>query len=170
MLELNVNEYAPYYKSYIALLSGEPSVIGQLRRSYDEAEGLLKKLPMEKQEYSYAEGKWTIKEMLQHLIDTERIFAFRALHIARHDVHALPGFDEADYVIHSDGNGRDYQDLLEEFETVRKASLYLFKSLTEEALLRTGLVNNGSVSVRAIGYLISGHQMHHLNVIRERYL
>ena len=108
--------------------------------------------------------------MLQHLIDTERIFAFRALHIARHDSHELPGFDEADYVTHSNGNERAYQDLLEEFETVRKASLALFKSLSKEAQLRTGLVNNGSVSVRAIGYLISGHQMHHLNVIKERYL
>ena len=123
-----------------------------------------------KHEFRYAEGKWTIKDIILHLIDAERIFAYRALRIARNDKTALPGFEENDYVVAANANNRGYESLLAEYETVRNVSISLFETFTSEELLRLGTASNNSVSVRAIGYIMLGHELHHKNVILERYL
>lgn len=130
----------------------------------------FRSIPPEKENYRYAEGKWTPKDILLHLIDAERIFAYRALRIARNDKTALPGFEENDYVIEANAEERSMESLLEEYFDVRKATISLFLSFSADALKRLGEASGFSVSVRAIGYIILGHEKHHANVIIERYL
>jgi uncharacterized damage-inducible protein DinB len=130
----------------------------------------MRNLPEEKHSFSYAAGKWTLKELIQHIIDTERIFCYRALCFARNDKTALPGFDQDIFVDYGNANQLNYFDLLDEMATLRKSSIQLFQSFSEEALLRIGVASENEMSVRALGYLFSGHQMHHLNIVKERYL
>ncbi len=130
----------------------------------------LDKIPVEKRDYRYAEGKWTIKEMLQHMVDTERVFAYRALCIARKEAASLPGFDENEYADNSKAGKRDWNDLMEEFKAVRKSSEILFRSFDDEQLENTGIANNNPVYVLAIGFVLVGHVNHHMNVLKERYL
>ena len=125
---------------------------------------------MDKFDYRYAEGKWTIKDILQHLVDAERVFAYRALCFARNDKTELPGFEEDDYVIEANANKRSIQDLLTELLIVRQSSLALFKSFNDEQLMRIGTASNNPMSVRALGFIIIGHQNHHQRVFEERYL
>jgi uncharacterized damage-inducible protein DinB len=125
---------------------------------------------MDKFDYQYAEGKWTIKEIIQHLIDSERVFSYRALRISRNDKTPLPGFDENDYVSNSNGKERSLQSLLTEMAVVRQATLSLFNSFSQEQLTKIGIASNKEVSVRAIGFIIIGHQKHHQKVFSERYL
>ena len=125
---------------------------------------------MDKFDYRYAEGKWTIKDIIQHLIDAERIFTYRALRFARNDKTNLSGFDENDYVDEANANDRTVMQLLTEMSAVRHATLLLFKSFTNEQLIRIGTSNNNLLSVRALGYIIIGHQNHHQRVFEERYL
>ncbi len=165
------NEYAPYFEQYIKLVSKENvSIIEYLEKSQYEFEVLMRYLPKEKHDFAYAEGKWTMKELIQHIIDTERIFCYRALCFARNDKTSLPGFDQDIFVDNDTANERDYYDLLDEMATLRKSSIQLYKSFSEEALLRIGVASENEMSVRALGYLFSGHQIHHLNVVKERYL
>ena len=130
----------------------------------------FKTIPVFKHEFQYALEKWTIKDIILHLIDAERIFTYRALRIARNDKTELPGFEENDYVVTANANNREYESLLAEYETVRNASISLFETFTSEDLFRLGTASNNSVSVRAIGYILLGHELHHKNVILERYL
>jgi hypothetical protein len=130
----------------------------------------LEKLPAEKRDYRYAPEKWTIKEMLQHILDAERIFAYRALCIARTDQTSLPSFDENLYADNSKADSRKWNELLEEFKLTRKANLLMFESFDNEQLESTGNVNNNSMYVLAMGYTLVGHVTHHLGVIKERYL
>jgi uncharacterized damage-inducible protein DinB len=125
---------------------------------------------MDKFDYQYAEGKWTIKEIIQHLIDSERVFSYRALRISRNDKTPLPGFDENDYVANSNGKERSLQSLLTEMAVVRQSTLSLFNSFSHEQLTKIGNASNREVSVRAIGFIIIGHQKHHQKVFSERYL
>lgn len=118
----------------------------------------------------YAEGKWTVKEILQHLIDAERIFSYRALTIARNDKTSLPGFEENEYVPESKSNRRSISDLLDELANVQRSTKLLFDSFDNEMLLREGICSGRNISVLAIGFAISGHALHHVNVIKERYL
>lgn len=165
------NEYAPYFEQYIQLVSKvEKSIIENLVASQKEFETLLGNLPKEKYEFAYAKDKWTLKELMQHIIDTERIFCYRALSFARNDTTPLAGFNHDLFVDYASANDRNYIDLLDEMATVRKGSILLFKSFSEEALLRIGESAGNKMSVRALGYLFSGHQMHHLNIVKERYL
>ena len=165
------NEYAPYFEQYIQLVSQEDiSIIEYLEKSQYDFEVLMRYLPKEKHDFAYAEGKWTVKELIQHIIDTERIFCYRALCFARNDKTSLPGFDQDIFVDNDTANERDYYDLLDEMSTLRKSSIQLYKSFSEEALLRIGVASENKMSVRALGYLFSGHQIHHLNVVKERYL
>ena len=165
------NEYAPYFEQYIQLVTKEnTSIIENLEKSQNNFESLLRDLPKEKHDFSYAEGKWTLKELIQHIIDTERIFCYRALCFARNDKTSLPGFDQDIFVDNDTANERDYYDLLDEMSTLRKSSIQLYKSFSKEALLRIGVASENKMSVRALGYLFSGHQIHHLNVVKERYL
>jgi hypothetical protein len=125
---------------------------------------------MDKFDYRYADGKWTIKEIIQHIIDTERIFAYRALRISRNDQTPLPGFDENDFANNTTAQTRGLQDLLTEFSAVRHSNLLLFKSFSDEQLLRVGIASEHSISVRAIGFILIGHQKYHQKVFEERYL
>ena len=171
MLALQENEYAPFYKPYIqALVVNQKNLLDNLADTSTESLSLLKNLPPEKLLFSYAKGKWTIKEIIQHLIDAERIMAYRALRFARKDMTELPGFDENDYVINSNGNQRIIGELLEEMKLLRKTTILLFKNFTETDLLSIGIANGSNMSVRALGYIIAGHQLHHMNIIKERYV
>lgn len=127
-------------------------------------------IPREKADYAYAPGKWTIKEMLGHILDTERIMAYRALRIARLDKTPIPGYEEDDYVKHAHFSDRDLESLVEELEQLRRANLFLFESFTEEELQRTGTASGYEVSVRALLYIIVGHIKHHRLILEERYL
>ncbi len=130
----------------------------------------LKKIPQEKRNYRYAKGKWTIKEMLQHIIDAERIFAYRALCFARKDTTALPGFDENEYAFHSKAAKRNWDEMTEEFKALRKANEILFGSFDKQQLDTTGTASGKPVYVLAIGFILVGHIDHHVNVLKERYL
>ena len=167
---LNPNEYAPYYGTYIAQVSEEYTMIEELEISVHRLIKFVQNIPMDKFDYRYAEGKWTIKELLQHLIDTERIFAYRALRFARNDKTELPGFDENQYIDSTNATKRSIQDLLTELAVVRQATLSLFKSFSDEELLRSGIASNNPMSVRALGIVIIGHQNHHQRIFEERYL
>jgi uncharacterized damage-inducible protein DinB len=168
---ISKNEYAPYFDQYIQLVVKEnKSIVENLEDSQISFELLLRDLPNEKHSFAYAEGKWSLKELIQHIIDTERIFCYRALCFARNDKTSLPGFDQDIFVKNDNANERDYYDLLDEMATLRKSSIQLYKSFSEEALLRVGVASENNMSVRALGYLFSGHQIHHLNVVKERYL
>ena len=166
---LQSTEYATYYKPYIEAL-GEVDLLHELEHSFTPFIDFLKTIPTEKLEYQYAEGKWTIKDIVQHLIDAERIFAYRALRIARKDQTPLPGFEENEYVETAFANNRTMEDLIEEFVTVRQATLSLFITFSDEQLTQMGTASEKPVSVRAIGFIILGHQKHHLKIIKERYL
>ena len=130
----------------------------------------LESIPSTKYDYRYAEGKWTIKEVLQHIIDGERVFTYRALRFARKDPAPLPGFDENIFAANAKADKRNWNDLLEEFKTVRISSEQLFASFDEEQLNATGIASNHSNYVLAFGYIIIGHSLHHMRVIKERYL
>jgi len=167
--EIQPNEYAPFYSNYINVV-GDVDLFEVLETSANEFLNTLKNLPEDKFNYSYAEGKWTIKELLQHIIDAERVFNYRALRFARNDSTNLAGFDEDWFVDNSNGDDREVNELLDEITTVRKATIALFKSFKQEMLFMKGTADNCEISVRAIGFIIAGHQIHHHNIIKERYL
>jgi uncharacterized damage-inducible protein DinB len=162
-------EHAPYFGKYIALVPGD-NIVETLAEQSANTQALLRGLSEEQGARRYAPEKWSIKEVIGHLIDAERIFAYRALRIARNDQTPLPGFDENSFVAHADFAARTLRDLAEEFACVRQASLHLFQHLDETAWLRRGVSNNNEISVRALAYLTAGHELHHLNIIKERYL
>jgi len=130
----------------------------------------LQNLPVEKREFKYAPGKWSIQELLQHIIDAERVFAYRALSFARFDPNPLPGFEEDEWAKVSGGSSRNWYDLLEEFSSLRQSTEWLFASFSEAQLEASGIASKHSNYVRAIGFIIAGHIDHHVEVIRERYL
>ena len=169
MKNLLPNEYAPYYANYIKLVPEQDIVKGLINQK-EEVLHLFKAIPVFKHEYAYAKDKWTIKDILLHLIDTERIFAYRALRIARNDKTELPGFDENDFAREAKANDREYESLLKEYAVVREMTINLFENFNKETLLRIGMASNNNCSVRAIGYMILGHELHHKNIIIERYL
>jgi uncharacterized damage-inducible protein DinB len=168
--DLNTDEYASFYGTYIGQVSEEYTLIEELEISVHRLVKFVQDIPMDKFDYRYAEGKWTIKDILQHLIDAERIFAYRALRFARNDQTPLASFEENDYVDEANANKRSIQDLLTELAVVRQASLSLFKSFTDEELKRKGIASNNPMSVRALGFVIVGHQNHHQRIFQERYL
>jgi len=131
---------------------------------------LIENIPVEKRDYRYAEGKWTIKEVLQHIIDGERVFDYRALCFARKDPSPLPGFDENIFATNAKADKRKWDELLEEFKAVRKGSEILFGSFDDEQLNTEGVANNHKNYVLAFGYVVVGHSLHHIRIIRERYL
>lgn len=166
---LNTNEYASYYKSYVDL-AGDGPLLKSLQQSKDKFVAFLEEIVDDKLLYAYQDNKWTIKEIILHLIDAERVFQYRALRFSRKDKTDLPGFDENFYVPNSSANIRSRASLIEEFKAVRQSTITLFNSFSDEALLELGSANKSLMSVRAIGYVIVGHQQHHINVIQDRYL
>lgn len=166
--ELTTAEYAPYYAGYIAKV---PDI--SLRSALDESVAALldylTHVPEDRVNYSYAPGKWTIKECLQHIIDTERIFAYRALAIARGDKTPLPGFDQNDYMETVELSHRSFRKMIEEFRLLRQSNLAMFKTFTKEDLERTGTMSDTAVSVRGLGFIMCGHVFHHAQLYREKY-
>lgn len=169
MKDLQSNEYVPYQMNYIKLVS-EQNIVKGLIDQKEEMILFFKSIPDFKQEYSYETSKWTIKDLLLHLIDAERIFAYRALRIVRNDSTALLGFDENEYVVAANANDREFESLLEEYRTVRDATISLYKNFSISDLLKLGTASGASVSVRGIGYCVLGHELHHKQIIIERYL
>ena len=167
--DLQSDEFAPFYKPYIEKV-GNDSLLTILKTSGEDLFSFLSSIPTEKLEYSYAEGKWTIKEVLLHIIDAERIFCYRALRFARNDKTSLKGFEENAYVPESFANSRTIDSLLDEYKKQRASSLALFSSFSEDIMKRKGIANENYMSVRAIGFVICGHEKHHCKVIKERYL
>jgi len=164
----DVSEYPQFYAGYVSRVP-DGDIVATLRQSREELASALGAVPESKGEYRYAEGKWTVRTVLGHMIDAERIFSYRALRIARGDATPLPGFEENDYAITAGSDARTVADLASELLLVRESTTRLFESLPDDAWARRGIVNNGGVSVRALGYIVVGHAKHHLNVLKERY-
>jgi uncharacterized damage-inducible protein DinB len=158
-----------FYHNYISHVSQD-----DLMEAFDtETPAIIKfieNIPPAKYDHRYADGKWTIKEVLQHIIDAERIFAYRALRFARKDETPLPGFDENLYADNAKADKRDWKEMVEEFKVVRKSSEYLFRAFDNDQLEATGVSNNSPVYVLGIGFLLIGHSLHHVKVVKERYL
>jgi len=161
------NEYPAWALTYIEKVNGD--IFELLERQADEFPDFISTLTV-KADYAYAPGKWTLKEMSGHIIDTERILVYRLTSFARLEQTALPGFEEDDYVANAHFAERDLTSFAEEFRLLRKANLYLFKSLNEQDLKRSGTVSERQISVRALLYVIAGHLIHHTQIINERYL
>lgn len=147
----------------------EDSVMAALKNNTLKAETFFSLISEEQSLYKYAEGKWTVKEILQHIIDTERIFAYRALAIARKETAVLPPFNENKFASNSLANRRTLKDLTEEFQSVRQSTVLLFNSFPAGSLERSGKVSDYQMTLLALGYIIAGHVAHHMNIIRERY-
>ena len=168
ILRPDASEYATFYTRYIRSVP-DGDLLSHLRDNGRELERVLRPLSEERAAFRYAEGKWSIRDIVGHLIDAERIFAYRALRMARGDTAPLAGFDENAYAAASNADARRLADLLEELRSVREASVLLFASFPADAWLRTGTASGQPVSVRALAYITLGHAMHHLQVLRERY-
>ncbi len=162
-------DFLPYAASYIDLVPVGADPREALRAQPQQIHAVFASLSEAQAEKAYAPGKWTLKEMLLHQIDSERVFAYRAMRFARGDGQNLPGFEQDDYVAHSGANARSIASLLAEYDATRAATLALFESFTEEQLNRGGTANGGPATVRALLYIVPGHEQHHLNIIRERY-
>ena len=162
------NEYASFYKAYIDTVNDQ--VVAELEHQANSFPSFLKGLTADKASHAYAEGKWTIKELVGHVIDTERIMAYRMLRIARADQTPLPGFEENDYVANAHFADRSLDGMAEEFSLLRRGNMHLIKSLNEAEFSRTGISNEKLISVRALVYIIAGHLNHHRRIIEERYL
>jgi uncharacterized damage-inducible protein DinB len=161
-------EYAPYYDRYISLVQGE-DILDTLDQQRRQTMLLLSGRNDEDGDFRYAPGKWSAKEVLGHVCDTERIFAYRALRIARADATPVEGFEQDDYVRNGPFAQRPLADLVEDFIAVRRATLSLLRNLDEAAWSRRGIANNNEVTVRALAYTIAGHELHHRRILEEKY-
>ena len=163
-------EYPPYASIYIELLPDDGLVLRHMGESLKTTTAFILSLPEERLAFRYAPGKWTIKEILGHVSDDERIYAYRALRFARNDPTELPGFEQDAFALHSGANERTVESLLEEFAAVRRATIALFDGFDEEMLKRSGVADGNRATVRALAYHIAGHELRHMGVIKERYL
>jgi hypothetical protein len=159
----------PYYHKYIDAVP-EADLISALENEMHDAAELMDSIPAAKENFAYAEGKWTLKQVISHVVDTERIFNYRALRISRFDTTPLSGFDENKYAPRANAENRSLSDLKEEFIAVRRSTILFFRSLTPEMLEAKGSANNYTMTPKAIGWMIPGHSRHHFNIITERYL
>lgn len=167
--EIPTTEYAPFYANYIQK-SGNLSLLSGLEQGKLETEAFFKSIPDDALEYRYAEGKWTIKEVLQHIIDTEHVFVYRALRFARQDKTPLPGFEQDDYVLAGAANRRTRDQLLNDYLDLRASTIALYSSFSKKMLEQIGEASGAEMSVRAIGFVLIGHEKHHIDIINERYL
>ena len=164
-----VTEYNSYYGRYVSLVPGR-DLTQTLDAQLAQTLPILRGISEEKSLHRYAPGKWSIKEMLGHLIDGERIFTYRALRFARRDGTPLPGFDQDPYVAAAHFDAQPWTDLIAEFEHVRRSTILFFRALTSEDLMRIGTASQNAITVRALGYIIAGHELHHIGILRDRYL
>lgn len=162
------DEYPAFFAGYVKSVP-EGDIVALMRTLGAELKSVVEKIPEDRGSHRYAEGKWSIKTVLGHLIDAERIFSYRALRVARGDQTPLPGFEENDYARIAGSDARTIADLAGEVASVRESTARLFESLPDDAWARRGTVNGGGISVRALAYITAGHAKHHLNVLRERY-
>jgi len=162
-------EFLPYHQKYIDLV-GSGDVIITLSTQMAETQSLLRGLPASVATYRYAPDKWSVNEVIGHMIDSERIFDSRALRFARNDATPLPGFEQDDYVKNSSFDSYPLTELAAELRSVRESTVFLFKHLKEDAWMRRGIANGAEVSVRALAYIIAGHELHHREILRARYL
>ncbi len=164
-----MTDFQKYIQRYLDQIP-QGDWLAELKRSEDKTVGIYSNLTEEQSKFAYAEGKWTLKGLLLHLSDTERVFQYRILAFARGDKNNLPGFDENEYADNSHANERSLESLLEEYKLVRASSKILLETMNSSALQYTGIANGNEISVETIGKLIIGHNYHHLNIIEERYL
>ncbi len=162
-------DYPEYFEAYFNTINSE-NPIELMESQIIEMLNLLSTLNETEANQSYAEGKWSIKEVLGHLIDSERVFCYRAVAIARGETQSLPGFEQDDYVNAANFNSRELSNLLDEYQKVRESTLALFKSFDEKIYDKKGIANDNPLTVRAVMFLIPGHERHHINILKERYL
>ena len=167
--ELKKEDYNPFYQTYVDVL-GDVELFDILQRQLKNFPQFLESLPDEKLNYAYAEGKWTIVEALVHILDTERVFQYRVLRFMRGDKTPLPGFDQDLYVSNLNAERRTKESIIEEYKAIRRSTIALFSNMNGKALYNKGIASDSLMSVAALGFIICGHQKHHRNVIRERYL
>ncbi|HLY61684.1 MAG TPA: DinB family protein [Terriglobia bacterium] len=161
-------EYLPYYGQYISKVPGA-DILKTLKEQVDDSLALLMSTAEEKGDYRYGPGKWSVREVVGHIIDTERIMGYRALRISRNDATPIEGFEQDDYIRHGPFQNARLRDLAQEFGCVRHSTLYLFQRLDQDAWLRRGVANKAEVSVRALAYIIAGHELHHRKILKELY-
>ncbi|WP_419875742.1 DinB family protein [Candidatus Pristimantibacillus sp. PTI5] len=165
----SIEEYFPFHEQYIGLV-GEGDVTALLAEQLASTTELLSDIPEAQADYRYAEGKWTLKEVIGHISDNERVMAYRLLRAARGDRTPLAGYDQDEFMSGASFKSWSLAQIIEDYISVRKSTLALLRGLTDEAWLRIGVSNGGDVSVRAIAYIIAGHELHHLKIIHEKYL
>lgn len=163
------DEHAPYYEKYVSKVP-DGDLLALLREQVMDTTALLRDVPPERADYAYAPGKWSIKEVVGHIVDTERVMTYRALRISRGDATPLASFDENTFVANSNFSRRTLPDLLEELQVVRAATVHLAKNLDATMLARRGTAGGNPVTVRALLYIVAGHEQHHAQLLRERYL
>jgi len=164
----NTADYPEYFGRYINQVP-EDDILQAFQKQLPEVENFFKTVDEEKSKYAYAPGKWTLKEMWQHILDGERIFAYRALCIARKETVSLPSFEEDDYAANSNANARTWESITTEFLNLRRSTEDLFKSFTGEMLQQSGIANNKNINVLSLGFISLGHVYHHMKVAKERY-
>lgn len=169
MKTLKGHNFAEYFKYYVSLVK-EENIEKSLKDSYGLIKSTIENLDEEKGIYAYGKDKWSIKELLVHIIDTERIFCERALRFARNDKTELPGFDHDEYVKFSNANNRTLKSILKEYKAQRKSTIQLFKNFNDEMLKKSGKANGNELTVLTIAYIISGHELHHLEILKTKYL
>jgi len=163
------SEYMSYYGKYVSLVP-EGNIVETLERQLDETLALFGRISDADAGVGYAPGKWSIKEVLGHMIDGERVFAYRAMCFARNDSAPITGFEQDDYVNNASFNNYALKELVSEFEHLRRSNILFFKHLDEAATMRRGVASENEVSVRALAYILAGHELHHIDILRTRYL
>jgi len=166
---LNLETIPHFYKNYVKHVE-ESNILQALRVSGHRAQELIHAIKPDKADFRYAEGKWTLREVLCHMIDAERIFAYRALRFARNDKTNLSGFEENDYAPQANASNRSLNKIADEMAHLRTASIDMFEGFSPEMLTRKGTANNNEISVAALGFIIAGHEMHHVSILKDRYL
>lgn len=166
---INLDTVPPFFKNYVKQVE-QTDMLTALRLSGYRTLEMVHSIPEAKMDHRYADGKWSIREVLCHIIDAERIFAYRALTFARNDKTNLPAWSEDDYAPQANASGRSLKSIALEMQHLRTSTLDLFESFTEEMLMRKGTANGKEMSVAALGFIIAGHETHHRNILKERYL
>jgi hypothetical protein len=165
---LNLDTIPPFYKNYVKQID-ETDVLQALRVSGNRMQELVYQVPADKVDFKYGEDKWTVRELLCHMIDGERVFAYRALRFARNDKTPLSGFEEKDYAPQANAGGRSLQAIADEMRHLRISTIDLFSGFTGEMMMRKGVANASEMSVVALGFIIAGHEAHHRKILQERY-
>lgn len=161
-------EYGEFYQGYIDLIDA-PNIIQVLIQQGQQVYAVIQRLTAEEVSYSYEDNKWSVKQVFGHLVDTERIMAYRALSISRGETNALPGYDQDEYVEQANFENRSLQSISTEYDALRNANISMFNSFSQEQITRKGTANDVTVSVRALAYIIAGHERHHMQILEEKY-